>query len=408
MSDSAHSAVSVRPISADQHTRFLAERPWGSFMQNPQWAQAKPEWDGFSVGVFRRDDAGQEQLAGAALVLGRRLPVPERTPVLGAKRLAYIPEGPVLDDSLSLREVLPALTDYLAGVGAFLVRMGLPGHLRRWAAADVRQALADAASEEPGAPQDVTGLRPLEEDARMLQAREDLKELGWLEPEPSTDFESGQPQFGASIPLVETGGDGGEHRLTVDDVLARMNSTSRRQTRKATRSELVVHDSAHGDVEQRLAEFQELYEATAQSQGFIPRGAEYFRRLHTVMNEGDLSECRVLTASYEGAPLAAAVYIRQGDFGFYAYGASSHEERKRYAPRLLQLHQIELAVEAGCRWYGLGGVSPSLEKGSPTRGLAEFKTTMGADVVQSLGEWDRMINPALAKVFNLYMAKRGV
>ncbi|WP_246126140.1 lipid II:glycine glycyltransferase FemX [Nesterenkonia populi] len=402
-------SVSLHPISAAQHTEFLSERPWASFMQNPQWALVKPEWEGFSVGIFRSGDGRQEQLVGAALVLGRRLPVPRRIPLLGAKRLAYIPEGPVLDeDEAPLTEVLPALTDYLAGAGAFLIRMGLPGHVRRWSAAEVRQALADAAAEEPAAREGIAGLAPVQEDPRMLRARQQLLDLGWAEPEPSTDFEAGQPQFAASILLTKKNDEGTEPPLSVDEVLGRMNSTSRRQTRKSTRSELTVLDSADGDAEARLAEFQELYRATAENQGFLPRPAEYFRRLHSAMNQGGLSECRVLCAHFEGKPLAAAVYIRQGDLGFYAYGASSNEERKRYAPRLLQLHQIELALEAGCRWYGLGGISPSLEKDSPARGLAEFKTTMGADVVQSLGEWDCTVNPALAKVFNLYMAQRGI
>ncbi|WP_246836315.1 peptidoglycan bridge formation glycyltransferase FemA/FemB family protein [Nesterenkonia sp. NBAIMH1] len=401
-------AITLRPISSEEHLRFLAAHPAASFMQNPQWALVKKEWDGFSLGLFRHGDDGAEALAGTALVLGRRLPVPRRTPVLGRRRLAYIPEGPILDEArISWHEALPALTEHLSQAGAFLVRMGLPGHLRRWGAEEVRHALASAEKEQD-APQDVSALPPAWEGPHMLRTRQQLLDLGWREPEPSTDFEAGQPQFAASIPLTTRTEDGAEEALTSDEVLGRMSSTSKRQTRKSARSELTVLDSADGDVSERLSEFQRLYEATASSQGFIPRPAEYFRRMHDAMNRGGLSECRVLCAHFEGQPLAAAVYLRQGDFGFYAYGASSHEERKRYAPRLLQLHQVELALAAGCRWYGLGGVSPSLEAGSPARGLLEFKTTMGADVVQSLGEWDYQVSPALAKVFSLYMASRSV
>ena len=64
-------------------------------------------------------------------MLFRRLPVP--VPVLRNRSLAYIAEGPVFDRSqVHLESVLDPLVQYLKSRGAFLVRVGLPGVVRRW------------------------------------------------------------------------------------------------------------------------------------------------------------------------------------------------------------------------------------------------------------------------------------
>src|SRR5699024_6830013 len=132
----------------------------------------------------------------------------------------------------------------------------------------------------------------------------------------------------------------------------------------------------------------------------------YFQRLFTELNAAPDTECVLYFARHQGHTLAAAIYVRQGRSAWYVYGASSMHEPKRYAPRALQLHQIEQALAAGCEWFDLGGVSPSLDSHHHLAGLTRFKTTMGADVVETLGEWDYPINPLLTKAFNLYMSWR--
>ena len=79
-------AFSVRTISADEHRAYNAAQPSVSFLQTPAWGQVKREWRSESIGWFDGDD----QLAGAGLVLYRQLPRIK-------KYLAYLPEGPVVD-----------------------------------------------------------------------------------------------------------------------------------------------------------------------------------------------------------------------------------------------------------------------------------------------------------------------
>ncbi|MGM7671329.1 lipid II:glycine glycyltransferase FemX [Microbacterium sp. A93] len=400
----------VRRITRAEHGRFLAEHPEASFLQSPQWPGVKIDWRGDSLGFY-----DGETLRAAALVLFRRLPVP--VPVLRNRSLAYVAEGPVFDRSagegggdagVDLESVLVPLVQYLKSRGAFLVRVGLPGVVNRWDGAEVRKALA------AGDHRSVTQLKPIHTAPEAAQVRERLTALGWRAPGESEEFEAGQPQFQARIPLqpaldapgpdgtpVEPNKNGESPAL--EAALSRMDSTSRRQTRKSTRSELTVTVGTAED----LPAWQALYEETATRDRFTGRPLAYFQRMFTELNAAPDTECTLYLAHFGDQLLAAAIYVRQAQFGWYVYGASSSEERKRYAPRALQLRQIQDSLAAGCTWFDLGGMSPSLDPEYELAGLTRFKTTMGADVVQTYGEWDYPVNRALAAAFKLYMSRRG-
>jgi lipid II:glycine glycyltransferase (peptidoglycan interpeptide bridge formation enzyme) len=72
-------SLTVRPISAEAHRGFVADRSWASFLQTPAWAAVKAEWRGESIGWFDGD-----ALVGVGLVLYRQIP---RLP----RYLAYLP-----------------------------------------------------------------------------------------------------------------------------------------------------------------------------------------------------------------------------------------------------------------------------------------------------------------------------
>ncbi len=403
----AAAAYDVRPISAEEHTRFLADQALSSFLQNPRWPEVKREWESQSLGLFDPSAPADASPVAATLVLFRRLPIPAAVPVLGGKGLAYMAEGPVMESGTAdLHRILPPLIDHLKSSGAFLIRVGLPGVLRRWEAKEVRRALAAGENTsiaeltplDTGVPGSVAAGSSTVGSTQTETWEQQLRELGFQPPAPSTDFEAGQPQYQARIPLTDEQGE----PLSIDEVLARMDQSSRRQTKKSTRSEL---STSVGD-ESDLHAWHKLYTETAERDGFTGRPLSYFQNMHRELNASPLSQCTLYLAHFEDQLLAAAIYVRQGQFAWYVYGASSGEERKRYAPRALQLRQIEDSLEAGCQWYDLGGLSPSLDPEYPLAGLTRFKTTMGADVVQTLGEWDYPVNPLLAKAFSVYMARR--
>lgn len=384
----------IQEISIEEHQRFLAEQPQASFLQNPYWPQTKSAWRSQSLGWW-----DNEELVAATLVLYRPIPVPG----LRGRSLAYMADGPVFDpDIVSVPSLLESLVPYLRSMGAFLIRMGLPFTLRRWEAETVRRALS--ANEHNVIPD----LHPVESNASAWSIEDSLVRLGWEKPEMREDFGPGQAQFQARIPLPEltveqrADRESPEFVQAVDDVLSRMDSTSRRQTRKSLRSDLRI---TVGDVSD-IPQWQALYEETAERDDFTGRPQSYFEAMFNALNASSIAQCKVLFAHYEDQLLASAIYVQQQDTGWYVYGASTRAESKRYAPRALQLEQVKLSLEAGARWYDLGGVSPTLNKEHELAGLTRFKTTMGADVVETMGEWDYPINKVLTRAFNRYLARR--
>lgn len=378
---SAAGPLTVRTIDQAQHTAFLARHRDASFLQNPRWAQVKIDWQGRSLGVFRGAD-----LVGAALVLTRRLPVPARVPVLGRAFLAYIAEGPVLDEGVSLTDALTPIVAALKKDGAFLVRIAPPGVVRTWGPEAVRAALADP---EVSLLTDI----PAEASAKALKTQQELRAAGWRAPEVLAEFAAGQPMFQARIPLAG---------LDVDGVLARMTSSSRKSTRRSLRNDLVA---VRAGVD-RLDDWQALQDETAARDDFRARPQEYFRRMIEQLGSSELVDVDFYLAEHEGVPVAGSFHLRQGDVCWRPYSASSNRERKRDAPRFLQITQIADDVASGALWLDLGGVPGTVDADHPLTGLTRFKTLQGADIVQTHGEWDLPLNKPLAAAFELYMSRR--
>ena len=395
--------LTIRPIDAADYRAFVADFPQTSFLQMPEWAPVKTEWTPENLGWFDANDT----LVAVALVLHRSLPVLKKT-------LAYIPDGPIWAwDANDAPAVLEPLRDYLKAKGAFLIRMGPPVVQNRWPGEQIRRAVAadTGGSIDQQHPDELkhTSADDLAAEQKLAaQLASQLKALGWQEPSVSDDFEAGQPQFQARIPLRDAEG----QQLSVDEVLSRMDQSSRRQTRKSTRTGVEVSHGTEADFDQWKA----LFDETAERDGFLGRPADYFTTMYRELNAANPGSCvlylaRAAAENDENAPegtlLAAAIFIREAKAAWYLYGASSNDYRKLGAPRRLQLAMIEDAIEAGCDYYDLGGISATLQKDHELAGLTRFKTTMGADVVRTLGEWDLPLNKVLTKAFEVYMARRG-
>ena len=376
------SPVTVRPITEAEHVEVLRRHPGASFLQNPAWQRVKTDWSGQSLG-FEQDG----RLVGAALVLGRRLPVPARTPVLGRAFLAYVAEGPVLDEGVDVLAALTALVAELHAQGAFLVRVAPPGVVRRWDADTVRKSLTDPQHRM------LTDLPAAEEDPAAVALEERLREAGWIAPEVLPGFSAGQPMFQARIPL---------EGLDEEAVLARMSGSSRKRTRRSMRNDLDVVTAGP----ERLDEWDELQHETAARDRFTGRPKEYFERVLAELGGSELADVTYYLAEFEGDPVAAAFHFRQGHVCWRPYSASSQKERKRDAPRLLEFEQIRAGLADGCHWLDLGGVPGSVDGEDRITGLTEFKTTQGADIVQTHGEWDFPLHKVLTHAFTLYMSRR--
>jgi lipid II:glycine glycyltransferase (peptidoglycan interpeptide bridge formation enzyme) len=386
-------ALTLRPISADEHRAFVREQAWTSFLQTPAWATVKSEWRAESLGWYDGD-----RLVGAGLVLYRQLPKLKRY-------LAYLPEGPVIDwDADDLEAWLAPMTEHLRGQGAFGVRMGPPVVTRRWSADQVKAGLADGAVRRLGE------LAPTERAPVGARVVQHLEAAGWRPLVAEGGFAVGQPQYTFVIPLVSsaraTSSIGAEaaDRRTEEDVLAGMNQLWRRNIRKADKAGVVVSPGTAED----LKAFHDLYVHTAERDHFTPRPLGYFQTMYDALGAEEPAHIALWLAHHDGDLVAATIGVRVGRHTWYSYGASSTGKREVRASNAVQWAMIRAAIAQGADVYDLRGITDTLDEDDPHVGLIQFKAGTGGEAVETVGEWDLPLSRALYRGFELYLHRRSL
>jgi len=371
-----NAALLVRPISADEHLGFIADRPSASFLQTPAWAQVKSEWRGESLGWF--DD---DRLVGAGLVLYRQVPKVKRY-------LAYLPEGPLLDwTDPDLERWLAPMARHLKSQGAFGVRMGPPVITRRWRADAVKAALADPALTR------LSDVPADEQDETALAVADRLRGSGWREQVADGGFSAGQPKHNFQIRLAGK---------SEEQLLAGMNQQWRRNIRKADKAGVTVSRGGRDE----LAEFHRIYRETAERDHFTPRPLSYFELMWDAMTaEGD-ERLRLYLAHHEGDLVAATTMVQVGEHAWYSYGASTTAKRDVRGSNAVQWRMMRDALASGAAVYDMRGITETLDADDPHVGLIRFKVGVGGEAVEYLGEWDLPLSRLLYAGFTAYMRRR--
>lgn len=202
---------------------------------------------------------------------------------------------------------------------------------------------------------------------------------------------------------VEVSLDGSE-----EDWLARMKQKTRYNIRLAEKKEVVVREST--DVEG----FYALMQTTGERDQFGVHNISYYWRAYDLF--APQGSAALLMAEYQGRPLAGLMVFAQGTRAWYFYGASSNLERNRMPAYLLQFEAMRWAAAHGCRVYDLWGIpdvaEADLEREFAGRedglwGVYRFKRGFGGDIRRSAGAWDKIYQPFLYKLYDLYAGRRG-
>lgn len=372
-------SLSLRTISREQHLEFIRNQRSASHCQVPAWADVKTEWRAENLGWF--DDRSGE-LVGAGLVLYRQLPKVKRY-------LAYLPEGPVINwHAPNLDEWLQPMLAHLKAQGAFSVKMGPPVVIRKWNAAAIKKGIQDP---------EVKRLRDVEAthiEPRAFEVSDRLRKMGWQQGEDGgAGFGDVQPRYVFQVPL--------ENR-TLDEVHKGFNQLWRRNIKKADKAGVEVVQGGFED----LAEWQRLYEITAERDQFRPRPIGYFQQMWKALNSEDPNRMRLYFATHEGEVVAAATMLVVGGHVWYSYGASANHKREVRPSNAMQWRMLQDAYALGASVYDLRGISDSLDDSDPLFGLIQFKVGTGGEAAEYIGEWDFPLNKLLHKALDIYMSRR--
>ncbi|MGQ9552990.1 MAG: lipid II:glycine glycyltransferase FemX [Anaerolineae bacterium] len=280
--------------------------------------------------------------AGMAQLLVRTTP---------AGKIAYVPRGPALysphERTQAMAEVVDELHSICQRIGAITLKL------------------------EPQCPHD-------ESTVAILQR------LGFR---PS--FQSVQP---GSTVVVDVSG-------SEDDVLARMRSKTRYNTRLASRKGVRVRLGEGND----LPVFARLVHETGQRDGFAVHPRAYYERAYDLFSP--LGMAALLLAEYNNEILAGLMVFAFAATAYYLYGASSGRYRDLMPTYALQWEAIRWARAQGCTTYDLWGVPDEvgrapgdyLDTEVPARqglwGVWRFKRGFGGRVVRYVGTWDYVYKP---------------
>jgi peptidoglycan pentaglycine glycine transferase (the first glycine) len=169
---------------------------------------------------------------------------------------------------------------------------------------------------------------------------------------------------------------------TTDQLLSETRKTTRYLIRKAESIGVEVKWS----VDPRdLPVFLDLLEDTVKRQGFVGQGRSYLTKQFEILSKEGIA--RLVTATYEGRALAAAIVMFYGDNVSYVHGASvaSSEVPASY---LLQWDVIRKAKHEGFVSYSLWGISPNEDQRHPLYGISLFKKGFPGEAKTYVGAWD--------------------
>ena len=202
-----------------------------------------------------------------------------------------------------------------------------------------------------------------------------------------------QPARSVRVPLLDDEG-----------LLAQMHAKTRYNVRLAHRRGVMTR---HADSsESALETFYGLLLDTASRNAFAVHSRDYYRDFLRLF-AGDAA---LLFADVEGRPVAGLIVAAFGDEAIYMYAASSTTERGHGAAFLLQHEAMRWARDHGCSRYDMWGIPArnpdsttsdsgdrlASSSGGDWRGLYEFKTRFGGQIVDYPPTLERQYNPLLA------------
>ncbi len=374
-------------IDETEYRAFLAENAYHSFMQLPEWAQVKDNWEKEICGIY-----DGKRLAGGALLLIRRLPL--------GKCIIYSPHGFVIDysDMQRLKAFLAGLKKYAKSINAISVKF------------------------DPFVPnENIDGQDSMPDfENSFNKTIENLTALGCVHhgfgKEVGDYF---QPRFNMAIPLFDKNGP-----IDKKALLKTFSKGARSYIGNYHKNRGVYFECTNSP--DALPEFVRLLSFTEQRQNIHLRNEEYFRKImkaygdraklyfakihlptyidylqksidkgeNAEKNEALKNEAQQILAS-RGDTLALSTGLiilprkeEKIKIAEYLYaGADTSIFPNLSTPNGIVFASACDALDLGCDYYNLGGIDGDLK--SP---LAIFKKKFSPHIFEFVGEFDLVID----------------
>lgn len=149
------------------------------------------------------------------------------------------------------------------------------------------------------------------------------------------------------------------------------------------------------DKREDLAIFYNLHKETSERHGISYRPFSYFERLADAFLARGLM--RIVIAEVDGKPDAAGLDFAYGNYVWYMYAGSTHENQVLMAPYLVNWVGMQWALALGKEFYDLGGVFAPDKSDSLYQFKYMFTRPNGA--TEYIGEIDKVYDEAYYQKF---------
>ncbi len=182
-----------------------------------------------------------------------------------------------------------------------------------------------------------------------------------------------------------------------EELLAGMHNKQRYNMGLAQRKGVTVKE---GSADEDFDVFFEIYKQTGMRQKFYYRPKAYLHEVFKSFRSDGLAY--ILTAYYEGKPLASWMLLKYEDVLYYPYGGSTEEFKNVFASTLVGWEAIKLGKRLNCTLFDMWGATEDMSDTTDTYyGFSLFKQKFGAKHIQYIDSYDFIINPSLYKMFNM-------
>lgn len=192
------------------------------------------------------------------------------------------------------------------------------------------------------------------------------------------------------------------------DWLERMKQKTRYNIKLAIKKGIQI------EISDDISIFYELMLDTSKRDNFGVHSKSYYQLAYDLFKPNN--NVALLIAKYQDIPLVGLMVFRSGNRSWYFYGASNNLERNRMPTYLLQFEAMKWAKSQGCNIYDLWGIPDEpeeiLERDFESRadglwGVYRFKRGFGGVIKKSVPAYDRVYNPVLYKMINIFQKARG-
>jgi len=188
------------------------------------------------------------------------------------------------------------------------------------------------------------------------------------------------------------------------ELLAGMKPKTRYNIKLAEKKGVVVEED---NSDEAFEEFQKLTEETTSRQHFFAHGRKYRQLMWKTMRSAGIAHlliARLRSLVFSPQPLALSTWIifTFNGTAYYPYGASSSQNRELMASNLLAWEALKLAKKSNCKMFDFwGSLGPEPDTKDPWYGFHRFKEGYGGKLVEFVGTWDLVLNPAIYTIYNI-------